>query len=140
MKTFSILMVFILALSAKADPITLKGVAGEWEPYSRNFVATLGKMKVSRESISWEKLGSSSIVEVVSHESSVLVLKLDKAPKERGCGKFVRLGPINDTDINVAFYSSKSEFKKSSSPNDSDGYSMGCSWGRFTRSKSQGTP
>ena len=80
-----------------------------------------------------EKLGEAVIKSKDTTDSDIVFVELDRAFEANGCGKFIRLGPLDGKDIQIAFYQKKEQLTKSSDKATS--YSLGCSWGIFTRSK-----
>lgn len=126
-----VLVLLLLAMPAVgwADEINYNG---QWSALSKNHYSISGDMEVFDNEIVWKKHGAVKF-KIIEKKSDALIVELDR---EIDCGRYLRLGPLEGSKLEVAFYKTAAEAlspkrrRLSWSP-DKDTYSPGCSWGIY---------
>lgn len=104
---------------------------GQWSALGKASISISGDMEVFDNKIVWEKHGAVKF-KIIEKKSDALILELDR---DIDCGRYLRLGPLEGYELEVAFYETATEAlspkrRWSWSP-DKDAYFSGCSWGIY---------
>jgi hypothetical protein len=108
-------------------------VLGKWSALSEVYIATNGDMEILKDRVFWEKHGS-ILYRIVEQKEDVLLVELER---EVGCGRYVRIGPISNSRLEVAFYRHQEDLQKPKRPKsfkkDELEYEHGCLWGLYVK-------
>lgn len=115
-----------LALAVPA-PLDFKG---KWNASSRSHATAHGAMELGDKTIAFEKLGEFHYT-LLEERPGVWILQVDRNVE---CGRFVRVGPLDGTNLEVAFYASLETAlapRTIRSSSGKMGYDPGCLWGYY---------
>ncbi len=144
MKAFLILLLLFPPLAVSAADTLPEQFLGNWTAFSSMNKAVYGDLEVRSDSLSFEKLGTHTLVVIATFDDSV-VLEMSKSYND-GCGRYIRLGPIIQTNSDsidslfvgyliFAVYEKKDEALAPKRINPATGkleYIGDCSWGLYS--------